>query len=177
MQSLLFYTLIAWLPTVLQNHGYSEAASGLYASVVSVAGVGAAFATPLIAVRTPALHVPVLVIAGLSLTGLIGLLTAPTACLLAWTVALGLAQGGGLSIAMMMFVLRAQTTEGSAALSGMAQTVGYLVAAAGPLTAGALHDLTHSWSTPLVGLVCVVGLFAWSGWTASADQTIEDKER
>jgi CP family cyanate transporter-like MFS transporter len=78
---------------------------------------------------------------------------------------------------MMMFVLRAQTTQGSAALSGMAQTVGYLVAAAGPLAAGALHDMTGSWSTPLIGLVCVVAVFGWAGWKASADRTIEDAVR
>ena len=78
---------------------------------------------------------------------------------------------------MMMFVLRAQTTQGSAALSGMAHTVGYLVAAAGPLAAGALHDMTGSWSTPLIGLICVVAVFGWAGWKASADRTIEDTVR
>jgi CP family cyanate transporter-like MFS transporter len=177
MQSLLFYTLIAWLPTILQNHGYSEAAAGMYASVVSLAGIVASFTTPLIAVRASTLRVPVVVIASLFLTGLVGLLVAPTTCLIAWTVALGLAQGGGLSIAMMMFVLRARTAQGSAALSGMAQTVGYLVAATGPLAAGALHDLTHSWSAPLIGLVCIVAVFGVAGWTASANRTIEDSVR
>jgi MFS transporter, CP family, cyanate transporter len=177
VQSLLFYTLIAWLPTILQNNGYSEAAAGMYASVVSLVGIVGSFSTPLIATRMPSLRVPVLVIASLFLTGLIGLLTAPNTCLLAWTVALGLAQGGGLSLAMMMFVLRARTTRGSAALSGMAQTVGYLVAAAGPLAAGALHDTTGRWSTPLIGLVCVVAVFGWAGWKASADRTIEDTVR
>jgi CP family cyanate transporter-like MFS transporter len=174
MQTLLFYTLIAWLPTILQSHGYSEAAAGMYASVVSLGGIVASFSTPLIATRMPSLRVPVVVVAGLFLIGLIGLLVAPTTCLLVWTVTLGLAQGGGLSLAMMMFVLRARTTRGSAALSGMAQTVGYLVAAAGPLAAGALHDMTGNWTTPLIGLVCVVAVFGWAGWKASADRMIDD---
>ena len=51
--------------------------------------------------------------------------------------ALGIAQGASISLGLTLFVLRTRTAGAAAELSGMAQTVGYLVAALGPVTVGA----------------------------------------
>ncbi len=45
--------------------------------------------------------------------------------------------------------LRARTPEGTAALSSVTQSLGYLIAAAGPFTIGALYDATGGWTWPL----------------------------
>ncbi len=50
---------------------------------------------------------------------------------------------------MALFVLRSRDVPHTSALSGMAQSVGYTLAALGPLLIGALHDATGGWALPL----------------------------
>ena len=60
-----------------------------------------------------------------------------------------------------MFGLRASDQERAAQLSAMAQTVGYAVAAAGPLLLGVLRQATGGWTVPVaVLLALLVPLFA-----------------
>ena len=59
-----------------------------------------------------------------------------------WAILLGLGFGTGFTLVLALFVLRAHDAPHAAALSGMAQSVGYTVAAIGPIAVGALHDLT-----------------------------------
>ena len=79
--------------------------------------------------------------AALTGAGYLGIALAPAAAPVVWSVLLGLGQGGALTIALMMIVVRSPDTAAAARLSGMAQGVGYLLAAAGPPVVGALHDL------------------------------------
>jgi CP family cyanate transporter-like MFS transporter len=60
------------------------------------------------------------------------------------------------SLALTVIALRARTGEDTARLSGMAQGFGYLLAAAGPLAFGLLHDATGGWTAPLAVLLVVI---------------------
>lgn len=60
---------------------------------------------------------------------------------------------------MMFFSLRTQNANEAAELSGMAQSLGYLLSAIGPVLFGWLHDVTHSWTAPLCMLVLLQLLF------------------
>ena len=51
----------------------------------------------------------------------------------------------------------------------MAQSIGYLVAALGPLAAGAIHSATESWNAPLVALLAVMVPLTLCGWLAGRD--------
>jgi len=95
--------------------------------------------------------------AALALTAasaLIGLLFAPVSTVWIWAVLQGIGQGGLFAIAMTVIVLRSPDSHVAAHLSGMAQGVGYVLAALGPLLVGVLHSLT--------------GSFASSGWLFAA---------
>ncbi len=70
---------------------------------------------------------------------------------------------------MTFFALRASDPEHSAALSGMAQSVGYLFAAFGPSLFGLLRDATQAWEIPLVLLFAVVVGILISGLGAARD--------
>jgi MFS transporter, CP family, cyanate transporter len=95
----------------------------------------------------------------LSGAGTLGLLVAGSTVSILWVVLLGLGQGACFSLALTFFALRAPDSEHAAALSGMAQTFGYLLAAAGPSLFGVLRDATHAWTVPLVLLLVItVGL-------------------
>jgi CP family cyanate transporter-like MFS transporter len=90
--------------------------------------------------------------------------------------AFGLAQGSGFALALTLIVLRSSTPLVAARLGGVAQCVGYLVAAAGPSVLGALHDLTGGWSWPVVFLLVVLVPMTWLGWGAARNAVLGDPE-
>lgn len=175
LQSLEFYALTAWLPTILRDDGMGEAQAGLMLSLMSAAGIAAALVVPVLAARAPRQRGLALLGGVGFLVGLAGLLVAPAEGAVAWAVVLGLGQGTGISLALTLFVLRTRTAEAAGELSGMAQTVGYLIAAGGPLGAGALHDLSGGWTAPLVALIVLLVGLAFAGWRAGADRVLEDE--
>ena len=86
------------------------------------------------------------VVAAISFTGL---LLVPSAQVL-WVVIGGLASGASLVLALSFFGLRTAGAPQAAALSGMAQSVGYLIAATGPVLMGVVHDSVGGWRLPLL---------------------------
>jgi CP family cyanate transporter-like MFS transporter len=72
----------------------------------------------------------------------------------------------------MMMVLRSSDQHEAMALSGMAQGVGYLIAAVGPTLVGALYDIAHSWSLPLAVLLGLLALQAGAGYLAARDRPV-----
>lgn len=172
-QSLIFYSLNAWLPTLLQDHGVSATTAGGMLAVFNFTGIAAALTVPSWATRRRSQRVPTAFTAAGFLLGLAGLLVAPRAGAWAWMVVLGVAQGAGISLGLTLFVLRTRSAPMSSELSGMAQTVGYLIAALGPLTVGVLHGLEGGWTAGLVELLAVAALLALAGWAVGADRCIE----
>jgi CP family cyanate transporter-like MFS transporter len=85
--------------------------------------------------------------------GLLGILVAPTLAPYLWVVLLGIGCGACFAMGLALFVLRTGRVEDTARLSGMAQSVGYLICACGPLLFGLLHELTGSWRAPLIMLL------------------------
>ena len=72
-------------------------------------------------------------------------------------IVLGIGTGSAFPLAYTLLSLRSPSPAVAAGLSGMAQTGGYLLAAAGPFAVGVLHDATGGWSVPLVLLLVLVG--------------------
>jgi CP family cyanate transporter-like MFS transporter len=174
-QSLIFYSLNAWLPTLLQDQGVSAATAGAMLAVFNFTGIGAALTVPSWATRLRSQRLAMSLIAATFLIGLVGLLVAPRAGAWAWMVVLGLAQGAGISLGLTLFVLRTRSAPVSSELSGMAQTVGYLVAALGPLSVGVLHAAEGGWTAGLLELLAVAVVLALAGWAAAADRSIEEE--
>ena len=112
-------------------------------------------------------------LAAFYLIGLGGLLIAPSSGTLLWVGAFGLAQGGGFALALTLIVLRSPTPLVAARLGGVAQCLGYLLAALGPLVIGALHDLTRGWSWPVAVLLAVLVPMTWFGWGAARDAVLD----
>ena len=75
---------------------------------------------------------------------------------------------------MILFVLRSRSASAAAELSGMAQAIGYLVAACGPLAAGVLHDVTGGWGLSVSALLACTAALMGAGWIAAADRSVED---
>ncbi|WGX97186.1 MFS transporter [Nocardioides sp. L-11A] len=174
LQSAVFYTLTAWLPEVLHDAGLDETAAGVMTGVLSASGVAGALVLPLLAVRARSQRLLAALCAAVIGTGIAGLALAPGSGVVGWTVLLGLGCGGAVGLALTLFALRARRPAGAAALSGMAQSMGYALAALGPLLIGVLHDRTGGWGAPLAALILASALLAGVGVLAGADRYVDD---
>ncbi|MDQ4126617.1 MAG: MFS transporter [Actinomycetota bacterium] len=169
LQSLAYYVTLTWLPEILREGGMSTARAGWMLALAQAVAIVSMFLAPVIAGRRPSQHGVVAVSAALNGAGILGLMLAPDTAAVLWIVLLGLGQGACFSLALTFFALRASDPEHSAALSGMAQSVGYLLAAFGPSFFGLLRDATHSWELPLVLMFAIVVGILISGLGAARD--------
>ena len=148
-QSLIFYTLITWLPTILTANGYDIHLAGWGVFIFQFASIPFTFIIPVIADRMKNQVMLAFVSSGLILAGIIGLLAGLSELSILWVVFLGIGNGSAFSLSMMFFTLRTKDGYEAAELSGMAQSLGYLLAAVGPVLVGGLQDITGSWTLPL----------------------------
>jgi CP family cyanate transporter-like MFS transporter len=155
-QSVIFYVLLAWLTTMVGNRsGTDPRTAGLLLAVMQVAGVAGSLLVPFVAGRTVArTRRAAMGATTFTLAGLLLFLLAPDAAVVA-VVVFGLGMGGAVVLALASVSARAADGPPAVALSGMAQAVGYLAAAIGPVLVGALHVASGSWTLPLVVLVLV----------------------
>lgn len=166
LQSFAFFVLVAWFPDLLQDNGVSASRAGLLMGIMQAAGLVATVFVPVLATRARNQQGLVLLSTALGVTAMAGLLVAPGDLALVWTLCVGVAGAMTLSLSLAFFVLRTRDGADAAALSGMAQSLGYLVAASGPFLIGALHDATGGWTAPIIVfltvwvLIGVAGLFA-----------------
>ncbi|HZB09769.1 MAG TPA: MFS transporter [Rubrobacter sp.] len=169
LQSLSYYVTLTWLPEILQAEGMSAARAGWMLGLSQAVAIVTMFLAPMIAERRPSQRGVVGVAVGMSGLGVLGLLVAGSTASTLWVVLLGLGQGASFSLALTFFALRAPDPGHAAALSGMAQSVGYLLAAGGPFLFGVLRDVTGAWKVPLVLLLTVTICLLIAGIGAARD--------
>ncbi|WP_030392312.1 CynX/NimT family MFS transporter [Kitasatospora purpeofusca] len=172
ISSLLVYTLVAWMPTILADHGMDRGEAGLVFAFSNLVQVAGAFLVPLFAGRMTNQRALAVAMALLNAVGIAVLLIAPVPGAWVAAVILGVAQGGSLGLGLAFIVLRTDSAAGAAQLGGMSQAVGYLVAAAGPVGAGALRQATGGWTTVLALMLVLTGVVAVAGWGAGRDRTL-----
>ncbi|MDH5163063.1 CynX/NimT family MFS transporter [Heyndrickxia oleronia] len=175
LQSLIFYTIVAWLPEILKEQGVSSNSAGWMLSLMQFAIIPFTFIVPIIAGRMKNQLALVVLTALFFIVGMFGVLYGSVALIPLWIIIIGIAGGAAFSLAMMFFSLRTRSTHEAAELSGMAQSFGYLLAAIGPTLFGILHDLTHSWTLPLWMLIIASFLILVSGMSAGKDQFVKVK--
>jgi MFS transporter, CP family, cyanate transporter len=170
LQSLGYYVVLTWLPEILQEQaGISASLAGWMLALAQAVGIASIFLAPVLAGMRPSQHGVVVVAVALTGAGALGLLIAAETATALWVVLLGLGQGACFSLALTFFALRAPDSGHAAALSGMAQTVGYLLAAVGPFLFGLLRDTTHAWTVPLALLFAVAVCLLLTGLGAARD--------
>jgi len=171
INSLIYYVIIGWLPAILQSHGYSETEAGSLHGLLQLATAAPGIVVPLILLRLKDQRG----VAGLSAlmcaVSSAGLWFMPDLAVM-WTLIFGFGSGATMILGLTFIGLRASSAHQAAALSGMAQSVGYLLAACGPPLMGKIHDANGDWRIPLLacGLVSVV--MAICGILAGSDRDI-----
>ena len=164
LQSALAYCVMGWMVPILRERGLDGIDAGVVASVSIMVQVATCLLVPALAVRFKDQK---WINAGLGLLaaiGLVGMLHAPLSTIWGWAVLQGIGQGGLFAMAMMVIVLRSPDSHVAAHLSGMAQGVGYVLAAFGPLLVGLLHSATGGFQASgnlFLGLGFLVALNGW----------------
>jgi CP family cyanate transporter-like MFS transporter len=172
LQSMLFYVVINWLPAIEQGFGVSPAEAGVHLFIFQIAGTVGNVVSAALIHRMRDQRLLGLGCSVVDLVAVAGILMAPQFLVL-WVALAGLGAGSSILLALSMFGLRTRHHEQTAALSGMAQSLGYLLAATGPVVIGALHDSTGGWVVPLqvlCGVLVVQGVF---GLLAGRARTVD----
>jgi MFS transporter, CP family, cyanate transporter len=163
LQSISFYVCLSWLPSLLEDAGYSSTAAGAYLSVVTALGIPLSLIVPALAARRPN---QVLYAVGFSVVvwvGFLGLLLAPGTATYVWVILLGIGTASTFPLTLLMIVLRSSTPLIAGQLSAMVQGIGYLLCAIGPFVVGELHDAFNSWRPSMIFMLVLVAIQAISG--------------
>ncbi|MGP4093486.1 CynX/NimT family MFS transporter [Nonomuraea sp. KM90] len=172
LQSLTFYVMLAWLPTIYLEAGLPADQAGYLLSLTNLVQVGTSLAVPVLAGRR-ASQVPYVVGAGvLTVLGYLGVLLAPTTLPWLWMVVLGIGQGASFALALLIIALRPADPATVTALSAVAQSVGYVIAALGPLLFGFLRQVSGGWTVPLATGLGVIAAQIVAGWFAGRPATL-----
>jgi CP family cyanate transporter-like MFS transporter len=177
LQSAGFYATLAWLPSVFHSHGLSTSYAGFLLSLSLIFGLIPALTVPSLAARASHQRLFVLVFMALIAVGWLGVILAPRTVPYLWVVVLGIGQNALFPLAMTLIVLRGGPVASTAALSTMVQTVGYLIAAAGPLAIGAVHDISGSWTPALIVLLGLLVPQTVIGLEAARNRTVTPAAR
>ncbi|WP_232698626.1 CynX/NimT family MFS transporter [Brevibacillus daliensis] len=172
LQSFIYYTLITWLPEILQQQGLNSNSAGWLLSLMQFVILPFTFIVPILAGRMKNQRLLVIITSVLFTAGISGILNGSTILSLLGVILVGIGGGFAFSLAMMFFSLRTQSSQQAAELSGMAQSVGYLLAAVGPTMFGLLHDVTSSWTIPLLMLIVASILILIFGMDAGKNEYV-----
>ena len=174
LQSLQAYAVFGWFAELYRDAGFSATTAGLLLGVITGVSIPLSILIPWLVGRSHDQRLLMCLVMASYPIGYLGLIFAPHAGALAWAIFVGI----GLAtfpLILTLIGLRARTPRGTAALSGFAQSAGYLIAAIGPFGIGVLHDHTGGWTVPLLVLLalCVPQLLL--GLAVSRPAYVEDE--
>lgn len=173
LQAFSYNALMTWLPEILIEYGAESRSSGWMLSFNQIIGLPASLLIPIIAGKLKSQRSIIIILCILAFGGYIGLLIGDGYNMMVVSVALlGVAYGGLFPLSLIFLGLRAKNALEAAKLSGMAQAVGYLLAAVGPILLGTLLDVTGTWSYSLYTLLGVTVLIAVIGLGAGRDRVV-----
>ncbi|GIO18938.1 MFS transporter [Oceanobacillus oncorhynchi subsp. incaldanensis] len=172
LQSLIPYSLFTWLPDIFISKGFGESEAGWLIAIYQIGLIPTTFIAPIIAGRMQNQRLLGCSAGLLFFFGLLGTLFTSSHLIIVFLVLTGVGAGTAFSLAMMFFVLRTNSAMESAQLSGMAQSVGYIVASTGPLFLGTIADKTGGWTVPFIILMTAALIIAFLGTIAGKNEKI-----
>ena len=171
VQSLLFYSLVAWLTTIIISRGLSQSFASSMALLFQLMAIPATLVIPTLCDKFKDQRILSVCVAAIYAIGMILFIFAASPVLMTISVILlSIGMGGSISLSIAFISLRSPNSHTAAELSGMSQSAGYLLAAIGPVITGFIYDLTLSWTIPIIlfiGLIVILaicGIFAGKGF-------------
>jgi CP family cyanate transporter-like MFS transporter len=168
------YSMFAWLPAILAERTTTSAAeAGAMLALYAGMGLPASLLIPLLAGHLRSVGLVIYAGVLFYVLGYLGLLVAPNTLTWLWVALAGL--GPMLfPLSLVLINMRTRTHEGSVALSGFVQGVGYGIAALGPVVLGVLHQVSDGWTLPLAFLLLTALMIVVAGLVVSRPRMLED---
>ena len=176
VQSLLFYTVASFLPSILVSKGMSAVSAGQMGSVFQFTAPLAILVVTWLINRGRPIHALAVIAASLNVIGVLGLSYTSIDWAWLWSSMMGAGCSAIFTLSMMLFSLRTYTTNQASELSGMAQFVGYVIAFFGPLGTGWLHEATDSWDLPLFIMLILMIVNVGIAWLVSRPVMVDGKK-
>ncbi|WP_374832037.1 MFS transporter [Paenochrobactrum pullorum] len=157
LNSLVYYVIVTWLPAMLIEAGFSPAVAGSFHGISQLATAIPGLVFGLVLARFRDQKAIAIMLPLMTAVSLIGILILPQWASL-WSALFGFGCGATFILALAFISLRSSNPAQAAALSGMAQCIGYTVAAGAPPAAGFIFEYAGGWSVPLIicTILCVV---------------------
>jgi len=175
LQSSIFYITISWLPEMLIDFGMNKTNAGFMLSLFQFIGIPISFSIPMIAMKFKSQSILVLAVNCLFVVGMIGLILKSNVILLIISVILiGAATSANFSLALLFLSIRAKSAKHAAELSGMAQSVGYIIASFGPIIIGFIYDISDNWTLPMTLLIFITFVIIYFGMQAGKNKYVFD---
>ena len=175
LQSAQAYVAFGWMPEIYTDAGLSETSAANMLGIMAAMGIPVSLALSFL-LRTVGSTALVWAFGVLQMTGWIGLLYRAESVPWLWAIILGLG-GGAFPWVLTMIGLKSRTVDGAGALSGFVQGTGYMLAAAGPLGVGILHELSGGWEVPLLVTASLSIPLVATGLFALRSVSFEDQLR
>jgi CP family cyanate transporter-like MFS transporter len=171
-QSVMYFTLTAWLPDMLISRGWSPVEAGVVSAVMQLLGLIGSYFAPGILIRQKQQSTFTLIVGIMYLFGFTGLFFH-----LEWLTYLslsiiGIGMGASLSIGYTLISLRTAEDTTTAKLSAMVQSSGYYLAALGPMLFGVSLDLFNNWNFLIFFMLFFTLQFIYFGMAAGRDLKI-----
>jgi len=174
LQSVVYYSLMSWLPAVLNDYGMTGDEPGWVLFVIQIAMLPITFVGPILANRMRNQKAMMVFLCALMFISMLMFAWLKADAVYFSAILLGLSNGLSFSLSILFFSLRTKSSGHAIKLSGMAQSVGYLIAAFGPLVFGKLHDIDPSWQGSFYFLAAIIVLMFFVGMKAASNRFIED---
>lgn len=173
-QSTQAYAVFGWLATIYVDAGAGVEFAGWMVGICTGLSIPLAYVVPTHVARSRRPAVLLVIMCAVGASGYAALIIAPMAAPWLWAclVAVGLS---GFPFFLAILAKRGRTSAGTAALSAFSQSVGYLIAAAGPLLIGVLRQVTGGFTAPLLLLIVILVPLTIFGALSSRPRYIEDE--
>ncbi|MET3036637.1 MFS transporter [Chryseobacterium sp. NRRL B-14859] len=174
LQSLFYYCMVAWLPSFLTDYNMQGESAGWVLFVIQITMIPVTFCCPIIASKMKDQRIMILFICALMFGSTMMFAGFKSQWIYVNAVIIGISNGLSFSLSILFFSTRTKSSINAVKISGMAQSVGYLIAAFGPPIFGKLHDWDTSWNTSFYFLSAAVLLMLYFGMRAARNKYVED---
>jgi CP family cyanate transporter-like MFS transporter len=171
-QSVMYFTLTAWLPDMLISRGWSPVEAGAVSSVMQLFGLLGSYFAPAILIRQQQQSTFTLIVGIMYVVGFLGLFIHQEWVTYFCLVLIGVGMGASLSIGYTLISLRTAEDSTTAKLSAMVQSSGYYLAALGPMLFGISLDLFNNWNFLIFFMLFFTVQFIYFGMSAGRDLKI-----
>lgn len=174
LQSLFYYCMMAWLPSFLTDCKMEGENAGWVLFFIQITMIPITFCAPIIAGKMKDQRILIILICSLMFGSTMMFVWLQSQWIYANAVIIGISNGLSFSLSILFFSTRTKNSANAVKISGMAQSVGYLIAAFGPPVFGKLHDWDASWKSSFYFLSFAVILMFYFGMKAARNKCVED---